>query len=686
MQYQDSLSEFNRESAICSFYEGIKAGLHKSLSSDLNDLWVSLRILNRLYHWYLCGDDSVYLSVLKPLNIKKHTISSLIDDLLSVISVSNVGMFAQAFYLCASSSSILCEQDRLLFSFSTIPSIFKYFITLESQKCFLQFIYIIFEMQHSLHGYSFSFQHMFLKQTVLSYILTYDIVGFLKSAYTMSYPFFADDLYREQYIYISSGNGVSRAVYDLKLTEFAQMFIQQMEYSMPLIPMPIRRLFKAIRKLDDEQSVFSIYILFDCLVCCPMASFDLFPNSICPMLVSDLIMKLRNNYQKGILYPSIKKFVDSISQLIVEFLPDEESFNGGLQHFEPASYFSLKEISLISKCIKCFISHSQGVMDEKVIAFLNSYDRCSDIMNDDQSKFLKVIQYGRHKSVADWHKSIIPIKNQQKYSIAIASLRLDEIDLNQASIENVFELLSYQWENDSILSNMEKDSIFRISKMAKNNREKFEELSFLFVETQNYLSRIILYNRSQVDSLREKILSKFSVNEICNHLAKMKLMSLPPQYEQICERIRLYCVEKDIEKYTNSLQQMVMIRALSLSASSSTFFACKSPAIRFRPNKKWKSREMYSSYLFCSLQYCICFENMFYNLSRAMTLSSTRLIDKVQELLTHVSIDLLSEIQSFLSLYFHNKPKILYYFPKEQTESISIFIQAVQSQKNSTNL
>ena len=159
-----SLQIYNNESSVGSLFERIKINLHKNINSDFNDLCLSSRILLNLNYSLFFSQINLNetISLLKPLNFKKHSISTNFDDLIHYLLFENPELFSHITYFCLIDSELLNNEEKFFYTFLLIPSIFIYLITNDIQNLFFKFIKCLFQIHLTLFGYNLTLKHEFI--------------------------------------------------------------------------------------------------------------------------------------------------------------------------------------------------------------------------------------------------------------------------------------------------------------------------------------------------------------------------------------------------------------------------------------------------------------------------------------------------------------------------------------------
>ena len=186
-------------------------------------------------------------------------------------------------------------------------------------------------------------------------------------------------------------------------------FIEKLISILPLLSRFIRILFKNIL-LIDLNYFLSINFLFDSLICYPLSKPETLNLIFNNLIIFDISLYFRKNYNNSNNIKNyIIKFINKCSTINEELTIEELTFEKGISHFDSISYFSFKDLHILTKCIKYFQIHSNIQYNEKILNYIFTFDKFPDLLKIETLKYLKITHYEKHKSVNEWHKSLSQI-------------------------------------------------------------------------------------------------------------------------------------------------------------------------------------------------------------------------------------------------------------------------------------
>ena len=257
--------------------------------------------------------------------------------------------------------------------------------------------------------------------------------------------------------------------------------------------------------------------------------------------------------------------------------------------------------------------------------------------------------------------------------MALSSLKLEFIDLSKNSSNIMIDLLGHQLPDLIFQFNQDNNSIQRISKMAKNNREKYEEITITFISTLNNLNKKLDINRKQINNFREYFLKNGILPFLNKNFIIKDLIKKPPILELICEEVQLFCLKNEIEKYENLLQQFSIISILNIFSLKNFEYS-----ISFFPENNLNilnDNFKFYNLIFNLIQNTIYFEEIWNYFNNLFFLLKNN-FDLIESLIP-LNLSHIFEFSQFLSFYFSNKQRILKHFSKEQNEFVSNFVKLI---------
>ena len=769
----EALNEYNEECSISSVYERIKTQYQKDIAEKLNDVCSNSRIMaNISYHLMKMHiiDKSSFLDfnssnkLLNPLNTKKSNFASNIDDLLSYISIKSPDIFAQIVYATLPNADIFSDDDRLCFSICTVPSIFKYYVTSNSQKYFTEFVLSLFDVHNEVNGFSFNMKHKFMKDIIFSFFNQFGTSDFVRSAFDYVFPMYASDLLASINKYTKLGKGLARIDYDFHIEALASKFVSRLWFSIPMIAWPVRNFIAELLE-KDKDDIIALFFVFDALVSDQLSYIMQVCNllddqqdgcgEMCTLkkrIAKDLSVYLKEQYGKSKSINNRRVLVDFVHKVAdKKSLEDEKVFNSGILHFSPCSYFSNRDVSLMYTMIKEFCSCMEKDVPEPLTLFISLYERHFEkqelqslmsmshsmstssisiqslqslspspsmdlsvsaaapstfqtptkfqaMLLQEEEYFIKVVEYQKYEEVTQWNNSIVNIKNKGTLDSAIASLKIDSIIFpSKVSPSDIMiNLLSHQVPELRYHMHQGEVSFQKVSKMAKNNREKFEEISNTFTSTLNHIDGMLAAINKSIHLMRVGVLRLSLTQEINALLLNGDHIRFPLFLEGIYESMHQYCQSKGIEEYENEVQRISMLQALYLFGRH--FYVCGQPLseamfsafaekyeakIRTEAKKAPVSKTVKEKKERCSqtlelLKFCSFDVKLMYSvIIKAMKEVSTSNEKLIGSAFVTARIELMKEYQKFFSAFVYNKQRIITTFGKEENQCIALFIRAV---------
>ena len=492
-----SFSKFIEQTSQAASIEIIKNDIHKETKENFTELCKNSRILSNFYYSLIkqklinCQSTLDYEQnkhLFSKIKTQKSSFSSNIDDIFSFFTRNQPELFSQVVYSTLPDSDLFDKDDVLYFSFCTISTMFKYYITLESQQNFTQFFLGLIEIHSSIYGFNFNSKHLFIKQILLSFFNQFGVCDLVNKCFIDTFPNHADNLLSSMNKYIKIDDGLSRLHYNYYIDEFAKEFVSRLPFYIPLLREPIITLISKIVEID-EGNILTLYFIFDSLIADQLSeSFEFcnifekykekvnYINDAIKNIAWDLSKYLKNIYKQGE-DSQIRKDIIAFVNKIVDYSKqineiDEKEYYKGFLFFSPCSYVSERDISLLYFISSSFISYiddKENDTPEQILQFISLYERHLKQLSSQNSSENSPIHFGN----LNYSKSVVtnPLKP------IISPTHSMSASLNPSHISTTNDLL-----NDSMNSANPTLSQLILNK----NSQKYDENDIIYYKVIEY--------------------------------------------------------------------------------------------------------------------------------------------------------------------------------------------------------
>ncbi|EAY20152.1 hypothetical protein TVAG_020970 [Trichomonas vaginalis G3] len=556
------LSKYNEENSIGSLYNKIKTQFQNQINVKLCKFIQNRRTLSDVNYMiqtdisYLTLDDIKFL--LKTYEIQKDEISSQVDDLLCYISIQSPDDFAQIVYSTLSNRQLFTEDERNYFCMCTIPSIFKYYITEESQQLFARFVCSLFKIHTYIHGYRFAFNVQFISKIILSYALTFGTAKIVNSVFDYSYLPLAKSLMTSRGKYTKSEKGLFCPLYQDYIETLANNFLSRVWYCMPLFSQPLRILASNIVEMD-QQNILSLFVLFENFICQSLLVPNEKDSKDLIAVKKDLVQYFQLQYKCEANDP-INMVMLSIIRKIASLLEvtDATQFNNGILHFPIHTYFTYRDLNILYKILKEFSQMTDEIIDSSIHNYIRKYESKGLAENTKYNVYVKVNIHSNSQLAQELSQSVTPLKNTETLDSAIATLNVNSLSFEQKMnpTDVMINLLAHQVPELRYHMHQGEISFTKIANFAENNRIYFQYIVSLFSATLEYLTEREEAIENYISSIKNVLIENSFTPVITKIIFENDYIKYMPEFDKFFLAIEQFCINNELKEHCNVFERV----------------------------------------------------------------------------------------------------------------------------------
>lgn len=381
------LSEYEKNKELVSLISSVNNKAYSDLKDDYKLLLENCRWLVQFY--YIAHSTRDF--TLKQLSLPLRNVSQLsVASSLRLFSKPNhkdrytylifylrehSDLFAQVIYfsllapsnptLAYNDLKLLSQDDLIYFCFTTFPSIYNFFLTIEDQMAGISLISNLFSLHTSIHGMNFGKPHKFLSYLVTSLFLSTNPGTFFEMSVLPLIRQYGTKLEAVQFKYTKVGANLVREDYWTNLVDFTSQLISNLTKNAPLMPSAARFLITQIMKFNKTSFPFSELFIIDAMICDYLENRLLTAKTV---LMHDVCNILRCGYPQTIISSPVSSTLNLlhldlgqkinlnglITSLHIEKVENDQ-LTQSIRTMEEMSLFSPRDLTLFHMMLSFFL-------------------------------------------------------------------------------------------------------------------------------------------------------------------------------------------------------------------------------------------------------------------------------------------------------------------------------------------
>lgn len=381
------LSEYQTNKELVSLISSVNNKAYSDLKEDYKQLLENCRWLVQFYYIAHSTRDFSLDELSHPLKaLSQFSVASSLrlfskpnhKDRYSYIMFylrEHSDIFAQIIYFSLLTPSnptltyedlkLFTQDDLIYFCFTTFPSIYNFFLTIEDQVAGISLISNLFSLHSSIHGMNFGKPHKFLSYLVTSLFLSTNPGTFFEMSVLPLIRRYGTKLEAVQFKYKKVGDNLVREEYWTNLVDFTSLLISNLIKNAPLMPSAARFLISQMLKFNKTSFPFSGLFVIDAMICDYLENRLLTAKTV---LMHDVCNILRCGYPQSIIPSPVSSTLNLlnldlktkinlnalISSLCIEKVENDQ-LTPSIRTMEEMSYFSPRDLTLLHMMLSFFI-------------------------------------------------------------------------------------------------------------------------------------------------------------------------------------------------------------------------------------------------------------------------------------------------------------------------------------------
>lgn len=260
---------------------------------------------------------------------------------------------------------LFTQDDLIYFCFTTFPSIYNFFLTIEDQIAGISLISNLFSLHSSIHGMNFGKPHKFLSYLVTSLFLSANPGTFFEMSVLPLIRQYGTKLEAVQFKYKKVGDNLVREEYWTNLVDFTSLLISNLIKNAPLMPPPARFLISQMLKFNKTTFPFAELFVIDAMICDYLENRLLTAKTV---LMHDVCNILRCGYPQSMIQSPVSSTINLlnldlktkinlntlITSLCIEKVENDQ-LTSSIRTMEEMSLFSPRDLTLLHMMVSFFI-------------------------------------------------------------------------------------------------------------------------------------------------------------------------------------------------------------------------------------------------------------------------------------------------------------------------------------------